>query len=43
MMIIANQSGTIEFLYEPGLLEWLQANYPYSNYQLVEVDDEVVS
>lgn len=42
-MIISNQSGTVKFFYEPGLLEWLQANYPYSNYQLVEVDNEVVS
>lgn len=42
-MWIANQSGTICFSYDAELLEWLQHNYPYSKYQLVEVEDEVVS
>jgi len=43
MMYIANRSGTICYPYDAELLEWLQANYPYSQYQLVEVEDEVVS
>jgi hypothetical protein len=43
MIYIANRSGTIRHLYDQELLEWLQANYPYSQYQIVEVEDEVVS
>lgn len=42
-MWIANQSGTVQFPYDAELLEWLQENYPYSKYQLVETIDEMVS
>jgi hypothetical protein len=37
MIVISNQIGNIQFPVEEGLLEWLQANYPYSQYQLVEI------
>ena len=33
---ITNQQGDIKLPYEPGLLEWLHENYPYSNYRIVE-------
>jgi len=29
MIIISNRTGDIQFPVEEGLLEWLQANYPY--------------
>jgi hypothetical protein len=35
MRIITNQSGDIQLLWEPGLLEWLQERYPASKYQEV--------
>jgi hypothetical protein len=35
-MYITNITGDIKLPYEPGLLEWLQANYPYSKYRIVE-------
>jgi hypothetical protein len=34
-MYIANHSNTIQLPWEPGLLEWLQATYPYSRYKIV--------
>ena len=40
---IANRSGAFRFPNDEELLEWLQTNYHYSQYQLVEVEDEVVS
>lgn len=42
-MWIANRAGTIQFPYDAELLIWLQENYPYSKYQLVEATDELVS
>jgi len=36
-MYITNKSGNIKLPYEPGLLEWLHENYPYSKYHIVEV------
>ena len=35
-MYIINKTGTIKLPYEPGLLEWLNENYPFSKYQLIE-------
>jgi hypothetical protein len=35
-MIITNKYGTVQLPWQPGLLEWLQAQYPYSEYRLVE-------
>jgi hypothetical protein len=43
MKYISNRSGSICYTYDEELLEWLQANYPYSQYQIVEAEDEVVS
>jgi len=37
MSYISNKAGTIQFPWEPGLLEWLIENYPYSKYHLVEL------
>jgi hypothetical protein len=35
---IANRARTIVYPWEPGLVEWLVENYPYSGYQVVELD-----
>jgi hypothetical protein len=43
MMYICNKSGTIVLEYEPDLLTWLQAQYPFSQYHVVEVKHEMVS
>jgi len=37
MIIISNKTGDIQFLVEPGLLEWLQEHYPYSQYHLTKI------
>jgi len=37
MIIITNRAGTIQMPVEEGLLEWLQENYPYSQYHLAEI------
>ena len=37
MIIITNRSGDIQLPAEPGLLEWLQQRYPYSQYHLIEL------
>jgi hypothetical protein len=37
MIIISNRTGNIQFPVEEGLLEWLQATYPYSQYHLAEI------
>ena len=37
MIIISNRLGDIQFPVEEGLLEWLQATYPYSQYHLAEI------
>lgn len=37
MTIIINRTGTIQLPAQEGLLEWLQATYPHSQYHLVEV------
>ena len=36
-MIITNITGEIRLPWEPGLLEWLQENYPASQYRVVEL------
>ncbi len=38
MIYITNRDGTINLPWEPDLLEWLQVQYPYSQYRLVELD-----
>jgi hypothetical protein len=35
MQYIANYNDTIQLPWEPGLLEWLQAQYPHSRYRIV--------
>jgi hypothetical protein len=35
-MYITNAEGSIRLPVEPGLLEWLQTQYPYSKYHIVE-------
>jgi hypothetical protein len=37
MSCISNRDGTIQLPAEPGLLEWLQENYPNSQYHLIEL------
>jgi hypothetical protein len=37
MKYIFNKAGHIKFPWEPGLLEWLQKNYPASKYYEVEL------
>lgn len=37
MIIISNRTGDIQLPVEEGLLEWLQATYPNSQYHLAEV------
>ena len=37
MIIITNRAGDIQMPAEEGLLEWLQENYPYSQYHLAEI------
>jgi hypothetical protein len=34
---ISNQARTVFLPWEPGMIEWLQANYPYSQYHVVQV------
>lgn len=36
MKVIVNSARTVVLPAEDGLLEWLQENYPFSKYQLVE-------
>jgi len=37
MKIISNKDGEVQFAYDPELLEWLQDNYPYSEYRVIEI------
>ena len=37
MIIITNRDGDIQMPVEEGLLAWLQATYPYSQYHLAEI------
>lgn len=37
MTVIADRTGSIQLPVEPGLLEWLQQHYPYSQYHLIEL------
>ena len=34
---ISNRAGHITMPWEPGLLEWLIAKYPYSGYEIKEL------
>ena len=36
MMYITNKFDSIRLPNEPGMLEWLQERYPYSEYRVVE-------
>lgn len=36
---ITNRDGSIQLPWEPGLLEWLQDRYPYSQYQLAHFEE----
>ena len=35
--LITNREGSINYPWEPGLLEWLHENYPYSGYYIREI------
>jgi hypothetical protein len=35
MTVISDRTGNIQLPVEPGLLEWLQQHYPYSQYHLI--------
>ena len=37
MIIISNKIGDIQLPVQEGLLEWLQATYPHSQYHLEEI------
>ena len=37
MIIISNKTGDIQLPVQEGLLEWLQATYPHSQYHLAEI------
>lgn len=37
MIVISNKTGDIQLPVEEGLLEWLQARYPFSEYRLIEL------
>lgn len=39
-LVIANRAQTIILPWEPGLLEWLQAQYPRSGYEIYEIENE---
>jgi hypothetical protein len=36
MKYITNKFNSIKLPWEPGLLEWLNENYPYSKYHVME-------
>jgi hypothetical protein len=38
MKYITNKFESIRLPVEEGLLEWLQENYPFSQYQIKELD-----
>jgi hypothetical protein len=38
MIYITNRDGTINLPWEPDLLEWLQTQYPYSQYRVATLD-----
>jgi hypothetical protein len=40
MIIIVNHDSSIQFPWEPNLLEWLNENYPFSRYHLAELEWE---
>ena len=37
MTYITNKYESVRLPCEPGLLEWLQQQYPYSQYRIVEI------
>lgn len=37
MMYITNKYHSVRLPVEPGMLEWLQQQYPYSQYRIVTV------
>jgi hypothetical protein len=36
MKYITNKYGNVVLPYEPGMLEWLNENYPFSQYRIIE-------
>ena len=38
MKYITNKYCSVILPYEPGMLEWLNENYPFSQYRIVERD-----
>ena len=39
MYYITNKYKSINLPNEPGMIEWLQANYPKSEYRIVEIKE----
>jgi hypothetical protein len=37
---ITNRYQSVLFPWEPGLVEWLQQQYPHSKYHIVEISQE---
>jgi len=35
---ITNKANTVFLPYEDGMIEWLNENYPYSKYYVVEIE-----
>jgi len=38
MKYITNKYHSVNIPYEEGMIEWLQENYPFSEYKIVEVN-----
>jgi hypothetical protein len=41
MIYITNKYNSIKLPYEEGLIEWLHANYPHSEYRIVRGNEHV--
>jgi hypothetical protein len=41
MIYITNKYNSIKLPYEPGMIEWLHANYPHSEYRIVQGNKHV--
>ena len=39
MSYITDKTNTIVLPNEPGMIEWLHENYPFSQYRIVEVEN----
>lgn len=39
MKYITNKFNSVNLPYEDGMIEWLQANYPKSEYRIVRIEE----